>query len=344
MSVFLRVLSPSGPKDVAILQQGAALRIGRGEHNDVSFAEDHLMSFEHCLLQMQDSSTCELTDLQSTNGTFVDDKPVETATLAHGSRFVCGETEFSLECSSSPVTAEQPAPAKRRPRNNPGPRRMTAPGYTADGPPPARAKEDAAEDVPELERKEGFCDTLAMNVVARFKLHQKIRLTPEDDDTPDKFIDRLKSASISEAICFLSFALPKRCAVWWAVECVRASADPSEQDEDLLLLTEQWLREPTDDNRRCPLEYMTVKEMDSLATWPAQAAFYADGSTTPIHSAAVPAKDDLAGTMVLAAVSLSAVEGEPEGISQRQEQFLDLGLAIASGEHPWTDAPEIEQG
>ena len=81
MSVFLRVLSPAGTKDVAVLQQGAPLRIGRGEHNDVSFAEDHLMSFEHCLLQLQDASTCELTDLQSTNGTFVDGQPVETAML-----------------------------------------------------------------------------------------------------------------------------------------------------------------------------------------------------------------------------------------------------------------------
>ena len=345
MSVFLRVLSPAGTKDVAVLQQGAPLRIGRGEHNDVSFAEDHLMSFEHCLLQLQDASTCELTDLQSTNGTFVDGQPVETAMLDHGGRFVCGETEFCLESSSSPVTTEQPAPANLRSRKDSGPRGIAIPGSAANGPPTVKASEDAAADVPELERQEGFCEALALKVVARFKLHQKLRLTPEDHDTPETFIDRLKTASVPEAICFLSYALPKRCAVWWAVECVRASvsADPSEPDAELLLLTEQWLREPTDDNRRCPLEYMTVKEMDSLATWPAQAAFYADGSTTPVHAPAVPAKDDLAGTMVLAAVSLSAIEGEPEGIPQRQEQFLDLGLAIASGEHPWTDAPEIPQ-
>jgi len=73
-------------------------RIGRAPDNEVSLNQPSV-SFRHAeLIEQQGQWT--LTDLNSTNGTFVNDSRVETASLASGERLRFGEVECSFfrEC------------------------------------------------------------------------------------------------------------------------------------------------------------------------------------------------------------------------------------------------------
>ncbi|MEQ9408993.1 MAG: FHA domain-containing protein [Fuerstiella sp.] len=352
MSAFLRVRTGKSTRDIAVLQPDQPLTIGRGEPNDVAFPDDGQMSFHHATLELQ-ADDCLLRDLQSTNGTFVDGKPVESAVLKHGDAFLCGTTEFVLDwpsendprAAAGVVSARPDKPT--RPASTGSDPRMAAtvvaghagrskPGKSAAAP---TAKTEQRGD--DMERTDGFRGATALEIVQRFKLHQKISVTPEDDETPTAFLERIRPLRDgADALCFLAFALVPRCAVWWAVECLRSVCQLTDEDQDALGLTEVWLSEPTDENRRAAASFVQISELESTSAWVAQAAFYSHGSTTPPNCPAIPPKDTLAGTMVLAAVTLAAVEAEPPQIPERRSGFIDLAQKIALGEHPWPEPAE----
>jgi hypothetical protein len=70
--------------------------IGRGNTDIV--VDDPMISRVHCALEVSDEGI-RLLDLGSTNGTFVNDKSVESATLSSGSTFRLGEHLFQLVVS-----------------------------------------------------------------------------------------------------------------------------------------------------------------------------------------------------------------------------------------------------
>jgi pSer/pThr/pTyr-binding forkhead associated (FHA) protein len=59
-----------------------------------------LVSRLHCRLTAGDS-TVEVLDLSSTNGTFVNDKRIENATLSSGDRLRVGRVELTIEKRSA---------------------------------------------------------------------------------------------------------------------------------------------------------------------------------------------------------------------------------------------------
>jgi pSer/pThr/pTyr-binding forkhead associated (FHA) protein len=56
-----------------------------------------LISRAHCRLTVAADGTVEVTDLDSTNGTWIDDQRISTAPLAEGHRLRVGRVEFVLE-------------------------------------------------------------------------------------------------------------------------------------------------------------------------------------------------------------------------------------------------------
>jgi hypothetical protein len=69
------------------------LTIGRA-NADIT-VNDQMVSRVHCALEISDAGVL-LRDLESTNGTLVDDRPVQTAPLSHGSTFRIGSHLFQL--------------------------------------------------------------------------------------------------------------------------------------------------------------------------------------------------------------------------------------------------------
>jgi len=77
------------------LAPGAIKTIGRGPRAD--FVLDvALVSRLHCRVTANDDSL-EVVDLDSTNGTFVNDQPVDKASLAAGDRLRLGRVELTVD-------------------------------------------------------------------------------------------------------------------------------------------------------------------------------------------------------------------------------------------------------
>jgi pSer/pThr/pTyr-binding forkhead associated (FHA) protein len=80
------------------LKSGAIKTVGRAPRADF-ILDVALVSRLHCRLTAADDQL-EVLDLKSTNGTFVNDKRVEKATLATGDRLRVGRVELTVERQS----------------------------------------------------------------------------------------------------------------------------------------------------------------------------------------------------------------------------------------------------
>lgn len=81
------------------LTSGAVKTVGRAPRADF-ILDVALVSRLHCRLIASDDNL-EVVDLESTNGTFVNDKRVERANLATGDRLRIGRTELTVERAPS---------------------------------------------------------------------------------------------------------------------------------------------------------------------------------------------------------------------------------------------------
>ena len=77
------------------LPSGAIKTVGRAPRADF-ILDVALVSRLHCRLSAN-GDRLEVVDLQSTNGTFVNDKRVATSTLATGDRLRIGRVELTVE-------------------------------------------------------------------------------------------------------------------------------------------------------------------------------------------------------------------------------------------------------
>jgi pSer/pThr/pTyr-binding forkhead associated (FHA) protein len=90
------------------------LVLGRDPANQVAVA-DAAVSLKHCSLSEVSSGVFEIADLDSHNGTFVNETRVNRKTVQHGDRIRIGSSEFA----SSPVRTTAPARQDRAPPARP---------------------------------------------------------------------------------------------------------------------------------------------------------------------------------------------------------------------------------
>src|SRR5260370_28083500 len=101
---------------------------------------------------------------------------------------------------------------------------------------------------------------------------------PADDIQPLNHARALLgSARPSDAILFISHLLPRREAVWWAAQCVRALIAEASAEE-ALRAAETWVRMPEDDNRRAALGIANDSDRRKPTTWLAVAARWSSGT------------------------------------------------------------------
>ena len=92
------ILQRSGRGDGPLtfrLMPGATKTVGRAPRADF-IVEAALVSRLHCRITAGDEEL-EVVDLSSTNGTFVNDKRIERATLTSGDRLRVGRVELTVE-------------------------------------------------------------------------------------------------------------------------------------------------------------------------------------------------------------------------------------------------------
>lgn len=83
--------------------------VGRNPTNDVRLAEASVSSF-HCEIEVE-TDRVVVRDLQSTNGTRVNNLPVEEAEVRPGDELRLGELRLQLDCETPLVRVPQPIPA-----------------------------------------------------------------------------------------------------------------------------------------------------------------------------------------------------------------------------------------
>ena len=75
--------------------------MGRNATNDVRLHEASVSSF-HCELEVT-TDHLWLRDLQSTNGTRLNDRPIEAAEVRAGDVITVGQLRFQLDCETPPI-------------------------------------------------------------------------------------------------------------------------------------------------------------------------------------------------------------------------------------------------
>jgi hypothetical protein len=113
---MMRLISVAGPLKGSTWSLRSGLnRVGRADDNQLSI-NDQTISGHHCEIDVGDF-WARVRDLDSTNGTRVDGKPIHEAELRHGQRLTLGDMEFFLEVGLAQVgipsladSASVPAP------------------------------------------------------------------------------------------------------------------------------------------------------------------------------------------------------------------------------------------
>lgn len=152
--------------------------------------------------------------------------------------------------------------------------------------------------------------------------------------TPTMYLNELLATKqLEQAIRFFAFAMPPREAVWWTCICARqVLPEPIPKPlMDAVESAETWVRKPSDETRRAAMARAQSTDFQSPATWAAVAAFWSGGSLAPADLPAVPAAPHLLGMAVSGAVTLAAVQTEPQRAEQKREHFLAAAIDIANG-------------
>jgi hypothetical protein len=132
---------------------------------------------------------------------------------------------------------------------------------------------------------------------------------------------------------FLAFGLPAREAVWWACVCARMELlEPvPEPIANALAAAETWVRKPTDEHRRAAMVCAQAAKFESPAAWAAVGAFWSSGSMGPPELPAVPAAPHLLGVAISGAVTLAAVQSQPERADEKRARYVAAAVNIANG-------------
>jgi len=155
---------------------------------------------------------------------------------------------------------------------------------------------------------------------------------PNDDCAPlDHARALLASPAPSEAIVFLAHMLPRREAVWWAIQCVRTVLGSSSED-DAFRGAEAWVREPEEDNRRAALAAFGAGDRRAPTSWLAFAAGWSGGSVTAPDKEPLAAPPSACAMGVNTAVILSATAADPLRVVQRIKACAEAGIRFADGQ------------
>jgi hypothetical protein len=125
----------------------------------------------------------------------------------------------------------------------------------------------------------------AREVIDAFPFARYDVQTKPTEQPPVEFLRSLaSSAAYRDAVSFCAYVLPRREAVWWACQCVRASGKSLLPEERAALdAAEAWVRTPEEDHRQAALSFGTEEPTESAAIWACRAAAFSGGvvSNTP---------------------------------------------------------------
>jgi hypothetical protein len=173
----------------------------------------------------------------------------------------------------------------------------------------------------------------AREVCAHFALGDEAKKLLGDGMGVGPFLEKLVAEKQHpDAVRLLAHALPKREAVWWALQCAReaAGSEPPPNVAAALAATDAWVNSPTEENRRATQLAYEAAELGTPAGCAALAAFMSGGSMAPPNVPTVPPGEFITAHAASGAVMLAAVIKEPEKAPEKYERFLAKGVEAAN--------------
>lgn len=291
--MFITLTAVSGPHTgkVLNLSSGDAVRVGRGENADFSFPEDLNMSTNHFLIEGR--PTCGiLTDLQSTNGTFVNGEPVTESIVGNGDEIFAGETAFVVSLS----------PDKKIEQRKPG--RSIA----------------ASLDRPAADVCEGLL------------LTDDCQPLVNSDQTVAELVKKLQQKALyADALRVLSRSLGTQAALHWSCDCVEQAlrGKLTAAQQDAIHAARNWATSPTAGHTAAAYAAAEVLNNEGPAAMLAMAAFWGAGSLVPADQPVIPADPQLPSQSISGALTLVAVDGPPTAAAGKYEGFIRQALSAA---------------
>jgi hypothetical protein len=169
----------------------------------------------------------------------------------------------------------------------------------------------------------------------------------EPTDAPSlEFLDSLAgNGAVDKAIGFCAYLLPRREAVWWGCQCVKALMPPHAPEEQQALQTaEAWVREPEEERRLEALATGRQGNYRVASTWLALAAGWAGAAMPPGTLAGfeapniaalgedwLPIPPDQTGKAVRTAILIAAARLGPKDRGELLQNCVKEGARLAAG-------------
>ncbi len=172
--------------------------------------------------------------------------------------------------------------------------------------------------------------TKAWQVVEAFPdLADDIGRPPGDEAPLDFARGLLANPSRFDAIVYLAHVLPRREAVWWGCQCLRAiGADAADA---ALLAAEAWVRGPAEETRRAALALAAPRLLGKAPTWLAMAAGQSGGSIAREGAHPAPAPPQATALAVKAAVILAIAQSPQPMQKAWLRACVEAGIRFAEG-------------
>jgi len=149
---------------------------------------------------------------------------------------------------------------------------------------------------------------------------------------------------IDKAIGFCAYLLPRREAVWWGCQSVRALAPPDNREAAALRAAEEWVHLPEEEQRLNALAIGRQSNYRAATTWLALAAGWA-GPTMPPGSLAgfegappladdawLPIPPDYTAKAVRSGILIAAAKLAPQQRTELLKRCVADGSRLATGE------------
>ncbi len=179
----------------------------------------------------------------------------------------------------------------------------------------------------------------ASEICRRFTLDVEAQKLLDDRQAPKAYLDQLVAKGhFPDAVRVLAYGLPKREAVWWACQTVRALAGPGlgPPAQAALKAAETWVADPSDDHRKACLAAGQAADFATPAGCAALAAYWSGGTHAPPDAKVTPPPEDWTSHAVAGAVMVAcALPPDPAKTPEKYKKALDLGVQIGSGANKW---------
>ena len=311
MQLVLRVVGGDANGKRLLLRHGQVAKIGRTDWADFSVPSDTSMAEIHFEVGC-DVGGCSIADPDG-NGTKLDGTAIDHAALSHGQQIKAGNTSFQVEivgaeCEMDPVVdcEGQAVPASDSSESQH--EETVSPDQTVASPAPEAAVE--------------YCELLELSDDA------KSLLPCIASNSPFELLDALiTNGRYADALCLSAGLLSNRDAVSWGAECLRSTGrELSESEQSAAQAVDDWLADPSEENRRAAEAVAKANEFEKPFSWLAMAAFWSNGSMSPVGQPEVPTLWQLAAKGVSAALTLEAT-GDPTSAESQYATFLELAQA-----------------